>query len=140
MKVFGLDNKEYRLVLKKENGRDCSSGHKLARLLLKEVFPFDAAYEEVLVPGCGNNLYLDFVIPTRKIVIEVQGQQHKKPSKFLNGGTTGFKKQLARDNKKIEWCKQNNLILVQLDDGHTDKWEKQLRTIFSKTTVDRDTE
>lgn len=131
MKIFGLDNKEYKLDLKKNNGRSCSNGHKLARLLLKEVFPFDEAFEEIHVPGCGNNLYLDFFIPSRKIVIEVQGQQHFKPNKFLSGGKTGFKKQVVRDNKKAQWCEQNNLILVLLDDSRTGEWEKQLRGIFS---------
>lgn len=130
MKVYGLDNKEYKLTLKKENGRNCSSGHKFARLLLKEVFPFDPAYEEIHIPGCGPDLYMDFIIPSRNLVIEVQGQQHKTPSKFLNGGKSGFEKQKKRDNKKVEWCKQNNLILVLLYDDRTNEWEQQLREAF----------
>lgn len=132
MKVFGLDNKEYKLNLKQENGRNCSNGHKLARLLLKDIFPFDPAYEEVFINGCGSALYLDFLIPSRKLVIEVQGEQHRKSNKFLGGGETGFKKQLKRDNTKQQWCDQNNLILIKLDDNRTTEWESILRGIFKK--------
>lgn len=135
MKVIGLNNKEYKLNLKESNGRSCSNGHKLARLLLKEVYPYDKVYEEVFLDGSNTALYLDFFIPSRKLAIEVQGAQHRKPSKFLNGGTTGFKKQLIRDDKKQQWCELNNFILVKLDDDRTTEWESALRNAF-KADVD----
>jgi hypothetical protein len=136
MKVKGLDGKEYKLSLTGKvvvnDNRARSAGHLIARKLLNELFPFDPPYEEVTIPGCGAPLYLDFLLPARRLAVEVQGSQHRKPSKFFQGGQAGFLKQQARDKKKIEWCELNGLILVELNDDRTDGWRELLNNAFGR--------
>ena len=57
----------------------------------------------------GQQRY-DIYIPSKKVAIEYQGQQHYEPISFF-GGEKGFQKTLLRDKKKLE-ISQNNGIDV----------------------------
>jgi hypothetical protein len=57
----------------------------------------------------GQQRY-DIYIPSKKVAIEYQGQQHYEPISFF-GGEKGFQKTLLRDKKKLE-VSQNNGINV----------------------------
>lgn len=46
-------------------------------------------------------------------VIECQGQQHFYPIDIF-GGEKRFKKQQEYDNKKKEYCKDNNILLIEI--------------------------
>lgn len=131
----GLDGKDYKLVLKNRvtpiTNTPCSNGHKIARKLLCSLYPFDPIFEEVPIHGCPSMLYLDFLILNRRLVIEVQGIQHREQSQFF-GGKQGFASQIKRDNNKRLWCETNNLILVELHDDRTDDWKRQLTEVFKK--------
>lgn len=134
MKVVGLNGKEYNLDLKKySTPRDkCSYAHKLARGLLQEMFSGYSIYEEVKLPGSRDPskksvLYLDFLIPTCKIGIEVHGKQHFQFTPFFHKTKIGFLQAKARDRAKAEWCEVNNLILVELQwDDTIEYWRKQI--------------
>ncbi len=124
MKVRGLDGKEYKLSLsnRTSDNRNKSSGHMDARLLIGEFYPFDSVFEEVLFPGCGTSLYVDFFLPQRRLAVEIQGRQHREYVPHFHRGKTGFKNQKNRDNLKIEFCKINKIILVTLHDDERDVW------------------
>lgn len=127
MKVIGLDDKEYKWNYKESS---CSSEsrsklHLRARELLKKMFPFDLILEEVSLPGCGKfTLYADFYIPMRKIMVEVNGQQHSSYIKFYHKEKINFFKGVSRDKKKKEWCEKNEITLICLNFDQTDEeWE-----------------
>lgn len=133
MLVKGIDGKEYNWNYSKyanNQKNDVSAGHEKARELLKEIFPFDKALEEVPLPGTGRQpLYTDFFIPNRMLVIEVHGEQHFKFIPFFHKNRMGFIKSQARDRQKAEWCKINDIKIVILKDSETeDEWRKKIES------------
>lgn len=136
MKVLGLDGKEYKLSLADRmaaagDSRARSSGHLLARTILRELYPFDAICEEVTLPGCSDSaLFLDFLLPARKLALEINGRQHAEYVPFFHGSKAGFAKSQVRDKKKAEFLRLNGITLVTLDDDRTDGWRDALRAAF----------
>lgn len=136
MKVLGLDGKEYKLALASRlaaegDSRPRSKGHLLCRQLLRELYPFDAVCEEVALPGFGATaLYLDFLLPSRKLAVEVQGRQHLEYVPHYHGSKAGFAKAQLRDRRKAEFLRLNGITLVALDDSDTSGWREALRAAF----------
>ena len=54
---------------------------------------------------------LDFYIPSKKIAIECQGEQHFKPIKHF-GGNIAFKIQQERDKRKKMLCEKHNIKII----------------------------
>jgi hypothetical protein len=132
VRVRGLDGREYPWALAGRSvapgdTRKRSSGHLAARELLRELFPFDRLLEEVPAPGCPGSLYFDFVLPTRRLVVEVQGEQHRTFSPHFHGSRDKFLGQRRRDAAKAEWCELNGLTLVLLHDDRRDGWRDEVR-------------
>lgn len=59
-------------------------------------------------------------------LIEYQGKQHYESSEFF-GGEKQFLKQKKYDNKKIEYCKENNIKLIIIP-----YWEKDILKIIKE--------
>ena len=79
-------------------------------------------------PVAGTKLTIDFYNATKKIAIEVQGQQHRKYVPFFHGGyKNNYINQLRRDKKKSDYCAINNIDLVEIYE--TDELNK---TLFKK--------
>jgi len=66
-------------------------------------------------PDCKNkkSLPFDFYLPERNICIEFQGIQHYEPREFFGGEKT-FKERKFLDNIKREYCKDNNIKLLEI--------------------------
>ena len=64
---------------------------------------------------CKNILPLkfDFYLPDLNIIIECQGKQHYEPVQIF-GGEERFKTQLKCDEIKKEWCRNNNIKLIEI--------------------------
>lgn len=64
---------------------------------------------------CFNKLELpfDFYLPDMNICIEYNGEQHYRPVKYF-GGDKGFSLRLKRDKIKKDFCKKNNIILIEI--------------------------
>ena len=58
-------------------------------------------------------LSYDFFIPSKKLLIEYNGEQHYKPIKFF-GGLKKFKIQQRHDFLKKEYAKKNNYIFLEI--------------------------
>ena len=58
-------------------------------------------------------LPFDFYLFKYNILIEYQGEQHYKPRKKF-GGEEGFKNTVIRDNIKKQYCKNNNIKLIEI--------------------------
>lgn len=134
MKVIGLDGKEHIWSLKSSELGDGNRSklHLRARELVKEVFPFDKIYEDVTLPGSKtfrrkSLLYADIFIPARKIIIEVNGEQHTNHIPFFHKTKHEFLKAVFRDKDKVEWCDRNNIALVVFNyDEDNDTWRQIL--------------
>jgi very-short-patch-repair endonuclease len=58
-----------------------------------------------------NKLRFDFYLPKHNLLIEFNGLQHYKPTKFF-GKNKNFEKQVDSDRRKIEFSKINNIRLL----------------------------
>lgn len=82
-------------------------------------YPYDLLYEEVRIPG--ENLILDFFIPSVKLVIECHGRQHTAHVKFFHRTKRDFHQQQIRDERKKAWCRVNGFKLVEVFDDSSGK-------------------
>ena len=127
MKVRGFDNREYSWPPKGhsvdfDDRRKRSQFHLNCRDLLRKMYPTDIILEEVPLPG-SNRLSADFYLPWRNMVIEVHGEQHYRFNSFFHGSKMAFLESRQRDLKKIEWCNENNIEVVELPYNETiEQW------------------
>jgi hypothetical protein len=70
-------------------------------------------YEEF--PVAGTRMTLDIVNLTKRVALEIQGEQHSEFNPFFhNNSEINYWNQLHRDNEKRKWCEINNLRLVEI--------------------------
>jgi len=131
MRILGLDGKEHKLAFhgntsadKNDNNR--SKLHLKAREILTKIFPFDIIHEEVTLPGTKAKnskslLYADFFIPSRNLIVEVNGEQHDIYIKFFHKNKLDFYKAKARDRNKKEWCELNGITIVYLNHNESEE-------------------
>lgn len=117
MKVKDFQDKECNwppnsCIADAEDTRGKSSFHIKCRQLLRELYPTRPPLEEVLIPG--TQMRFDFVLPQRKMCIEVQGQQHSENNGFFYEDKLAFGRAQQRDKTKQRWCKLNGLLLIEL--------------------------
>ncbi len=112
----------------------------MARTLLLKIYPFDPPYEEVRLPGCKAELYLDFLLPQRRLAVEVQGRQHREYVAHFHRTPKGYAAQRARDTMKYEFCELNGLVLLELNDDDRTTWESAIRNAFARPSVAEGTE
>ena len=131
MKVIGFNGRSYpwrlsRNIRLDDDNRQTSCLHQRVKTLLKQLFPLEHICEEVYLPG-SNGLKADFVIITRKLIVEAQGAQHYHfVGKFYNT-KLDFIEACIRDKRKREWAELNNLILVELRYDRSEReWEKAI--------------
>lgn len=81
---------------------------------LRNRYPNDIIFEEVPIPG--ENLVLDFFIPSLRLVVECHGRQHSEHVKFFHVTKKKFHDQQSRDARKKEWCQLNDFKLIEIFD------------------------
>ena len=132
MKVIGFDKKERVWSLSCNTSvvsdKNRSDLHISCRELLREIFPYDIILEEILLPGSNREarqslLYADFFLPNKKLIVEVHGKQHYEYIRHFHKTKLNFRKSIARDNDKIEWCELNNFSIVILPYNNIDSWK-----------------
>lgn len=117
MKVYDISGKEHKLDTRTKTfpmrtERACKSKfqYEIGQILLT-TFPYDIILEEVSIPG--EKLFLDFLLPQKRLAVECHGQQHGEYSEFFHGSPAGFIRSKDRDSRKREWCEINNIELVE---------------------------
>lgn len=70
-------------------------------------------------------LKFDFYLPKYNLLIEYDGIQHCKPIKMF-GGETAFNEQKIRDQIKTQYCIDNNIKLLRLNNIRPDRIKKFL--------------
>jgi len=98
--------------------------HLRARAVIKGLFATDLVYEEVPLPNSRQRF--DFLVPARKLAVEVQGRQHYEPSSYMHGGLRGFHKSRARDRRKASFCEANGITLIEFRHDQTDEQWRDL--------------
>ena len=134
MKVKGLDGQVHQWQLSNyfKERNNASSYHTKAREVLRKEFPTQVILEEVPIPGLGRALFADFFIPHRKMMVEVQGQQHYEQIGHFHGtdllGKLTFARAQKRDSRKKEWCELNGITLIELSyEEDVSVWRNKIR-------------
>jgi hypothetical protein len=135
MKIIGLDEKTYSWnpTSSQSSSKKKSKLHLKARALLKEIYPFDRILEELSLPGSKSEfrktvLRADLFLPNRKIMVEVHGEQHYKFNTFFFKTKLEFYQAKARDNDKREWCRINDIDLIELNyNEDIDEWRRKIQ-------------
>ena len=97
-----------------------SRGEKtIAKYLKDNKIPF---VRQKKFTTCRNvfELPFDFWIPSKKILIEYDGEQHFKANEHF-GGQQAFDNLKANDAIKSNWCIQNNIELIRISYYEADK-------------------
>jgi hypothetical protein len=81
---------------------------------LKEHWQNHIVYEEF--PVYGTRLKVDILNATKKIAVEVNGNQHTSFNKFFHKTRINFLQSLKRDHKKLEWLKTNDFELIEIEE------------------------
>ena len=121
--ILKINGKEYTLKKKKQKDK-CSSLHKEARKILKEVFPFDNFYEEMYLPKI--HLYIDFICESRKLAVEVNGRQHFDQIAHFHENKFEFLQAQKRDRLKKQILEENGYQLIELNYDDIDKWKEKI--------------
>lgn len=91
--------------------------NKLFEFLELQNIPFQREYKnETLINENGYHLYIDFLLPDFNIAIEVNGLHHYEAVDTYKGNAEyKFQRQLMNDKIKRDWCKKNNIKLIEFD-------------------------
>lgn len=138
MKVQGFNGKTYNLdlrpyIIPPNDSKKRSIPHVKVKSLLIDLFRGNQLFEEVKLPGSRpahkqSVLFLDFLIPTFNLAVEVHGRQHYEFVPFYHKITANFYEGQYRDRLKADWCELNKMRLVVLNaDDKIEKWDEQIR-------------
>ena len=109
--VRAVSKAKKRLI--KWSGPSRSKRQRLTKLFLKKYWKHHIVFEEF--PVAGTKLTIDIYNANKKIAVEVQGRQHTKYVPFFHGkNKANYLNQLRRDQDKLEFCKLNNITLVEI--------------------------
>lgn len=128
MKVYDTTGKLHNWNPKSNPRFKKSTYHTNALALLKSLYPLDQILEEVSVPG--EQMFLDLYLPGRKLVIEVNGQQHYEYNSHFYADKSEWRQAVLRDKRKQEWCEINGLDLVVL--GYNEDEQQWKRNIIDR--------
>ncbi len=116
MKFYDLDDKEYGRCIEPyqfDPDDGCRSNIQLlvGEELLK-LFPSCSIFTEM--PAWGTGLFLDFFIPSLRLVVECDGSQHDSFNKFFHGDLAGFARTKRNDQIKEQWCLKNGFAMCRI--------------------------
>jgi hypothetical protein len=106
-------------------GKSASKIQFRAKQFFKTYWEHHIVYEEF--PVYGTRLRVDLINFTKKIAIEVHGQQHFKFNKFFHSNSRiKFFQSMKRDWEKTEWLELNDIKLVELEEKDIDNLSMDL--------------
>jgi hypothetical protein len=83
-------------------------------VLLAEAFPRCLVRPQYPVKFNGDQLFIDFFIPSMNVAIECQGEQHYKFIPHFHKDKEGFAAHQARDAAKRVWASKNKVTLIEI--------------------------
>ena len=119
-----------------------SKGEFLIKEYLNKIkVPYTTQFSFNDLQGKNRPLRFDFAVFNSqnkiKYLIEFQGEQHYRPYNYF-GGQEKFLIQKEYDNLKREYCKNNNLNLIEIPFWEISNIEKILDNIFYKVFIEKD--
>jgi len=121
--IWNIEGKEVKIKLKKKK-KGGSLLHKIAYQILRELYPFDQIFQEVFLPKV--KLYIDILLETRKLIIEINGPQHYEFIEHFHQNKLNFVKAQARDRKKKQISEDNGFKVISLKYNEQDQWKQQI--------------
>lgn len=91
---------------------------------LKKFWENQVVYEEF--PVYGTKMKVDILNATKKIAVEVQGNQHVSFNKFFhNNSRLKYLQSIKRDAQKAEWLEKNGYTLVEIHEKEVESLNKE---------------
>ena len=111
-KIVTLRTSKYIIDWEKDGN---SSLEKMFRDL---IHPFWTNYIVLFQPRIpGSLLKLDFLNVNKKLVVEIDGEQHGKFNAFFhNKSRANYLSSIKRDLEKEKWCERNSIKLLRLNE------------------------
>jgi len=100
--------------------------------LLKEALPFVKVDTEYFITYKGQNLFVDFYIPSYLIAIEVHGGQHDQFVEHFHGDASGWKAHRKRDRIKEEWATDNKITYVVIRKSNMPKTKEEMLELIRR--------
>lgn len=119
----------------------CSSSkgeEEVCNILLSNGIKFIREYT-IQVPNeinTSGHAYIDFYLPEYNTFVEYNGIQHYNP-KMAFGGSFKFERQQARDEYVRQYCKDNNIKLIEIRYDE-DVWEVLTRELLDNQTTNEE--
>lgn len=111
--------------------RESYNEKKVRKILLERDIDFIQEKREYI--DSSTYIIFDFYLPKYNIAIEVNGEQHYHPVTFggisLDKADKKFKKQVLMDNKKEQYCIDNNIKLIKIPYWEFKKSNKYIKRI-----------
>lgn len=104
-------------------GKKVSKAEKIIATFLKvnNIEFFQEYIFETCLSPLGNNLRYDFFLPSFKLLIEYNGQQHYKTNRETRKEINRFKKQIIHDNIKKQFAQNHGFYLLIIPYNYFDK-------------------
>ena len=94
-------------------GKCRSKFQEAVKAFIEPHWSYCIVYEEF--PVYGTLMKVDILNSTKKIAIEVNGDQHYSYNKFFHGNSIeNYSKSLERDTMKLEWLEKNGYQLAEI--------------------------
>lgn len=93
----------------KDSRKKMSRGQTALTVILKKLLPGEKIVNEFHI---GDRLKLDVYCPRYQIAAEYHGRQHFFYTQRFFESKYEFQDSLERDEKKVQWCKDNGIALV----------------------------
>ena len=91
---------------------------------LKQFWENQVVYEEF--PVYGTKMKVDILNATKKIAVEVQGNQHVSFNKFFhNNSRLKYLESIKRDAQKAQWLEKNGYTLVEIHEKEVESLNKE---------------
>ena len=91
---------------------------------LKKFWENQVVYEEF--PVYGTKMKVDILNATKKIAVEVQGNQHVSFNKFFhNNSRLKYLESIKRDAQKALWLEKNGYTLVEIHEKEVESLNKE---------------
>jgi len=85
----------------------------------------EKTFDDLKNPKSGRKLRFDFWIPSKNLIIEVNGVQHYKPIDFW-GGEEKYQEQIYRDEIKKKYLESSNIKLLVINNKQLTKIKEYL--------------
>ena len=96
-------------------GKSASKIQFKVKQFFETYWKYHIVYEEF--PVYGTRLRVDLINFTKKIAVEVHGNQHFNFNKFFHGNSRAkYLQSMKRDWQKAEWLESNDINLVEIEE------------------------